>query len=150
LAAGKLLGLPVFSWRKSSFLGRVRQCYLDIKAGTLGGLVIEEGAFRRRKAYIGASKILKIYRDGIIVKDKNDVVWVRRLPQGEISLKDFLSRADLVYGEGEVISDLFFDDDLNIVGGEISGGFWRDISRGRGFCSWQKLSEKTKLQENGR
>lgn len=150
LAAGKIPGLPIFSWDRGGFLGRARQCYLDIEAGTLGGIVVEESSFRRRKAYINVDKILKIYRDGIIVKDKNAIVWGKNLPQGQIPLSDFLNRADLVYGEGEVISDLFFDANFKIVGGEISGGFWQDISTGRGFCPWRKLSEKTKLQENGR
>lgn len=150
LAAGRIPGLPIFSWDRGRFLGRARQCYLDIESGSLGGIVVEEGSFRRRKAYISADKILKIYRDGIIVKNKAAIVWERSLPPGQISLVDFLKQADLIYDEGEVVSDLFFNDDFAIVGGEISGGFWQDITQGRDFCPWRKLSEKIKLQENGR
>lgn len=150
MPAGKIAGLPVFSWEKGKFLGRAQQCFLDIDTGFLGGILMEEGSFRRRKAYISRDKILKVYRDGIIVKNKDAVKWGKTLPVGQIALKDFLERAELIYGEGEEISDLFFDAELKVVGAEISAGFWLDLKKGRGFCPWKKLSEKIKLQENGR
>ena len=52
---------------------------------------------------------LKIYRDGIIVKSSDSVVETNQLGSGKIFCSDFLRRAELRFSEGEVISDLVFN-----------------------------------------
>lgn len=146
----EITGLPVFSWNEGVFLGRAQQCYLDISKGVLGGIILEKPNFKREKTYINAEEILKIYRDGIIAKSTDSTVKAKSLPQDTILYTEFLQRADLVYDEGEVVSDLFFDETMAMVGGEISQGFWHDLSYGRSFSPWHELCNKIKLQKNGR
>ena len=146
----EICGLPVFSWQEGTLLGHVSQCYLDLKDGVMAGVVLERPLTKRWYTVIPSSEILKIYRDGIIVKSSDSVVETNQLGSGKIFCSEFLRRAELRFSEGEVISDLVFNQKNAIDGGEISKGFWNDLSEGRSFLPWSELKRQIRVQKNGR
>lgn len=134
-----IAGLPVYSLKEGTFLGRTDQCYLNLNRRCLGGIVMEKRPFSKIRSYFHMSSILKIYKDGIIIKEKGSLFPSRHIPQNTILYSTFLQYMEMPLKEGNVITDLFFDENFRIVGGEVSSGVWNDMVKGRGFWSWREL-----------
>ncbi|MEE0776062.1 MAG: PRC-barrel domain-containing protein [Bacillota bacterium] len=146
----EICGLPVFSWQEGTLLGHVSQCYLNLKEGVMAGVVLEKSMTKGWHTLIPISEILKIYRDGIIVKSSDSPLETNQPGSGKMFCSDFLHRAELMFSEGEVLSDLVFNEKNQIEGGEISKGFWNDLSEGRSFRPWAELKKQIRVQKNGR
>ena len=128
-----LCGLPVFSWVKGSYLGRVADFYIDNETKTLTGISLGKSFPGKRILWVDEKNILKIYKDGIIVGAPTDLKKVRDSGENRVSYNDFIGAAQIFLKEGEVVSDLVFDKMRQISGYEISGGLWNDLADGRKF-----------------
>lgn len=128
-----LCGLPVFSWVKGSYLGRVADFFIDNEKKALGGISLGKSFSGKRILWVDEKKILKIYKDGIIIASPSDLKKVRDVGFDHVSYHDFTRNAQIFLKEGEIISDLVFDQQYAISGYEISGGLWKDLADGRKF-----------------
>lgn len=146
----ELLGLPVFSYRDDLFLGRVVDLCLDRNIRGLSGLMLQKRGISRKCPTIAATDILKIYDDGIIVRNRGALK--RRSTVGAVPIyySSFLDEAELPGSEGELIADIFFDERYFVVGFEISSGFWSDLQSGRGFYPRKEEDKPWGMQKNGR
>ena len=84
----------------------------------------------RNNGYVSAYKT-RIYKDGVIVSSADRVENLRYLGEDAVSYLDFTKDPAVFLREGEIVSDLIFDDRFCIDGYEISGGLWNDLVRGR-------------------
>ena len=113
-----LCGLPVFSWQEGNYIGRVADFFINGKTKKLFGISLGKTFPRKRHRYVDACHIFRIYKDGVIVSSA-------------VSYLDFTKDPAVFLREGEIVSDLIFDDRFCIDGYEISGGLWNDLVRGR-------------------
>ncbi|MGI5873635.1 MAG: PRC-barrel domain-containing protein [Bacillota bacterium] len=128
-----LCGLPVFSLREGAYIGRVADYFVDGLSKSLDGIVLGRTFATKKMLYIPAAAIRRVYRDGVIVTTR-DALERRRFIGGDaVSYQDFADDSGIVLAEGEIVSDIVFDDALFIRGYEISGGLWHDLVCGRGF-----------------
>jgi uncharacterized protein YrrD len=128
-----LCGLPVFSWVKGSYLGRVADFFIDNDEKSLSGISLGKTFSGKRILWVDEKKILKIYKDGVIIASPTDLKKIRNVGNDHVSYNDFTRSAQIFLKEGETVSDLVFDPHYAISGYEISGGLWKDLADGRKF-----------------
>lgn len=128
-----LCGLPVFSWQEGNYVGRVADFFVDGKTKTLFGISLGKTFPLKRYRYVDAAHICRIYKDGVIILSAEKIEEVRLLGEDAVSYLDFTKDIGVFLREGEVVSDLIFDDGFRIDGYEISGGLWNDLIRGRSY-----------------
>ena len=63
----------------------------------------------------------------------DSIIAGRFIGEDAVSYLDFTRDTAVFLREGEVVSDLIFDDRFAIDGYEISGGLWNDLVRGRTY-----------------
>lgn len=144
-----LCGLPVFSWVKGSYLGRVDDFFINNENKVLSGISLGKSSFSNKSMlWVAEKNILKIYKDGIIIASPADLKKIKDVGINHVSYNDFIREAQIFLKEGEIVSDIVFDQRHQISGYEISGGLWKDLADGRKFYPRR---EKIKLfQNNGR
>lgn len=128
-----LCGLPVFSWREGNYIGRVADFFINGKTKTLFGISLGKTFPRKRYRYVDAGRICRIYKDGVIITSSEHIESLRFIGEDAVSYLDFTRDTAVFLREGEVVSDLIFDDRFAIDGYEISGGLWNDLVRGRTY-----------------
>lgn len=128
-----LCGLPVFSWNEGDYIGRVADFFIDGKTKQLFGISLGKTFPRKQHRYIGAKHIFRIYKDGVIISSADHIEHLRYFGDDAVSYLDFTKDIAVFLREGEVVSDLIFDDHFAIDGYEISGGLWDDLVRGRSY-----------------
>ena len=126
-----LCGLPVFSWQEGNYIGRVADFFINGKTKKLFGISLGKTFPCKRHRYVDACHIFRIYKDGVIVSSADRVENLRYLGEDAVSYLDFTKDPAVFLREGEIVSDLIFDDRFCIDGYEISGGLWNDLVRGR-------------------
>jgi len=128
-----LCGLPVFSWVKGSYLGRVADFFIDNDKKALSGISLGKSFSGKRMLWVDEKNILKIYKDGVIIASPTDLKKIKTAGGDDVSYNDFIRNAQIFLKEGETVSDLVFDQQYAISGYEISGGLWKDLADGRKF-----------------
>lgn len=128
-----LCGLPVFSWVKGSYLGRVADFFIDNDKKALSGISLGKSFSGKRILWVAEKNILKIYKDGVIIASPTDLKKIRYAGADHVSYNDFTRNAQIFLKEGETVSDLVFDQQYTISGYEISGGLWKDLADGRKY-----------------
>ena len=142
-----LCGLPVFSWEEGIFVGRVADFF--IHSDTKGFLGISLGKkFPFHFYFVSSADIRRIYKDGIIISSRESVRCLRFPGEHAVSYLDFSKDRSIFLREGEVVSDVIFDERFFIDGYEISGGLWNDLVRGRTYRPRKTKSDK--YLKNGR
>ncbi len=128
-----LCGLPVFSWSEGNYIGRVADFFVNGKTKTLFGISLGKTFPRKRLRYVDARHIYRIYKDGVIISSAEQIERLSYMEEDAVSYLDFTKDIAVFLREGEVVSDLIFDDHFAIDGYEISGGLWNDLVRGRSY-----------------
>ena len=128
-----LCGLPVFSWQEGNYIGRVADFFINIKTKRLFGISLGKTFPCKRYRYVDVCHIFRIYKDGVIVSSADRIECLRYPGEDAVSYLDFTRDPAVFLREGEIVSDLIFDDRFFIDGYEISGGLWNDLVRGRSY-----------------
>ena len=128
-----LCGLPVFSWQEGNYIGRVADFFINIKTKRLFGISLGKTFPRKRYRYVDVGNIFRIYKDGVIISTADRIECLRYPGEDAVSYLDFTRDPAVFLREGEIVSDLIFDDRFFIDGYEISGGLWNDLVRGRSY-----------------
>lgn len=140
-------GLPVFSWEEGRYLGRVADFYFHGDTKEFLGISLGK-KFTGKIAFIGKKNILRIYKDGVIISAQEAVRDLRIIGEDAVSYLAFSRDLSIFLREGEVVSDLIFDDRFCIDGYEISAGLWNDLVRGRMYRP--RRTKTDKFLNNGR
>lgn len=127
----ELCGLPVFSLAEDRYLGRVADFYIHSDDMRLTGISLGKVRAGRRLRWFSAGSICRIYRDGVIVLSSSHGRTPRFIGENNVSYHEFTAASSIFLPEGEVVSDLIFDESFTVAGYEISGGLWKDLSEGR-------------------
>ena len=133
-------GLKVIGQTDGSDLGRVRDVVFDYETSRVLGLVLSERElFGLVKAQvIPWSYIREIGPDSVMVESSESVIRADDDPviDAEMRREHGLAGREIHTTDGKnlgTFSDIYFQDDGTIVGYEVSGGVFSDMSTGRRF-----------------
>ena len=133
-------GLKVIGQVDGSDLGRVRDVVFDYETSRVLGLVLSERElFGLVKAQvIPWSYIREIGPDSVMVESAESVIRADDDPviDAEMRREHGLSGREIHTTDGKnlgTFSDIYFQDDGTVVGYEVSGGIFSDMSTGRRF-----------------
>ena len=133
-------GLKVIGQVDGSDLGRVRDVVFDYETSRVLGLVLSERElFGLVKAQvIPWSYIREIGPDSVMVESSESVIRADDDPviDAEMRREHGLSGREIHTTDGKnlgTFSDIYFQDDGTVVGYEVSGGVFSDMSTGRRF-----------------
>lgn len=133
-------GLKVIGQVDGSDLGRVRDVVFDYETSRVLGLVLSERElFGLVKAQvIPWSYIRDIGPDSVMVESSESIIRADDDPviDAEMRREHGLSGREIHTTDGKnlgTFSDIYFQDDGTIVGYEVSGGIFSDMSTGRRF-----------------
>ena len=128
-----LCGLPVFSWREGSYLGRIADFFFDGVTMALVGISLGKIFPGKRQRFVAREHICRIYKDGVVISAREKIEKRQYLGDCCVSYLEFSKDSSLFLREGEVVSDFILNEWYEIDGYEISRGLWHDLVYGRSF-----------------
>lgn len=135
LELGKhITGLPVITQQNAKEVGRVEDLGINIKLGTLEGIIIENGTLFRNAKFVSINDIVTVGRDVVVITRPEAVIDLPHNTLQDYSWQQSIGKSIITtFGTDiGIIKDVIIQfPDGKIVGIEISGGIWSDLIQGR-------------------